>query len=198
VSLNTNTRVRVALTEKQRRVEILQGEAQFEVAHDTQRPFLVTAGNTVVRAVGTAFVVRKRNEESVDVLVSEGRVVINPPSVTLVSAGQMAQVRKRVVTTRAIDDITRRLAWIGGMLIFRDETLSEAVGEFNRYNHRQLVIADPAIASRRIGGAFKANNPDNFATAVQRMFAIEARVDESAFGSEIKLSRGHRAALPDH
>jgi transmembrane sensor len=198
VSLNTNTRVRVALTKTQRRVELLQGEAQFEVAHDAQRPFLVTAGDTVVRAVGTAFVVRMRNAESVDVLVSEGLVAINPPSKTTISAGQMALVRKRVVTTRPIDDITRRTAWTEGMLIFSDETLSEAVLEFNRYNRRQLVIADPAIAGRKIGGAFKATSPDRFATAVQKMFGIEARVYEDTSGAEIRLSRGARDASPDH
>jgi transmembrane sensor len=198
VSLNTNTRVRVALTKTQRRVELLQGEAQFEVAHDSQRPFLVAAGDTVVRAVGTAFVVRLRSQQSVDVLVSEGKVAINPPSRTTVSAGQMALVRKRVITTHAIDDITRRLAWTEGMLIFNGETLADAVGEFNRYNRRQLVIADPGIAGSKIGGAFKATNPDRFATAVQKMFAIEARVYEDTSGAEIRLSRGARDAPPDH
>lgn len=198
MSLNTNTRVRVRLTDSERRIELLNGEAQFEVAHDTARPFLVSAGNTVVRAVGTAFTVRKRSETSVDVLVSEGKVAINPPSQAFVSAGQLARVRNSRITTTTVDDITRRLAWTEGMLIFSDETLSEAVGEFNRYNHRQLVVADAAIASNKIGGAFKATNPDRFAEAVKKMFAIEARVYEDPSGAEIRLSRGSRDTLPDH
>ena len=188
ISLNTNTRVRVAYSRKQRLVELVQGEAQFEVAHDEHRPFFVSAGSTVVRDVGTVFSVRRRDSESVDVLVSEGRVAINPPSNNTVSAGQMALVRDKVVTTRTIDDITRRMAWTEGMLIFSGETLAEAVADFNRYNHRQLVIADPAIAGRTIGGAFKATSPDHFATALEKTFGVEARVYEGTLGSEIRLS----------
>jgi transmembrane sensor len=190
MSLNTDTKVRVSFTKSERRVELIHGEAQFEVAHDTQRPFLVHAGNTVVRAVGTAFVVRLRNRESVDVLVTEGRVAINPPSQNLVSAGELALVRKDSVTTRSVDDITRRLAWTEGMLIFGGETLAEAVSEFNRYNHRKLVIADPSIAGRAIGGAFRSTSPDRFAVALKKTFGFEARVDDTGGSGEIRLSRG--------
>lgn len=188
ISLNTNTRVRVTYSTSRRKVELLQGEAQFEVAHDTSRPFLVEAGNTVVRAVGTAFVVRLRDQKNVDVLVSEGRVAVNPPSQMLVSAGEMALVRDGSVTRRSVDDVTRRLSWTEGMLIFRGETLAEAVAEFNRYNPRQIVIADRAIASRKIGGAFKSTNPDLFATALEKTFGVEAHVQEGTFGSDIRLS----------
>jgi transmembrane sensor len=192
ISLNTNTRVRVSFTKTERRVELVQGEAQFEVAHDTQRPFLVHAGNTVVRAVGTAFVVRLRNRESVDVLVTEGRVAINPPSQNLVSAGQLALVRNDSITTRSVDDITRRLAWTEGMLIFAGETLADAVADFNRYNHRKLVIADPSIARQAIGGAFRSTSPDRFAVALKKTFGFEAHVDETSGSGEIRLTRGAR------
>jgi transmembrane sensor len=190
ISLNTNSKVRVAYAASQRRIELLQGEAQFDVARDAKRPFVVNAGNTVVRAVGTAFVVRLRNEESVDVLVSEGRVAINPPSQTLVSAGQMALIRDHLIVTRDIDDISRRTAWTQGMLIFSGETLAEAVAEFNRYNRRQLVIDDPAIARRTIGGQFKASNPEGFASALEKIVGVDARVHEDTSGGEIRLSRG--------
>jgi transmembrane sensor len=189
ISLNTNTRVRVSYSTSQRRVQLLQGEAQFEVAHDTGRPFIVTAGDARVRAVGTAFVVRLWNQQNVDVLVSEGRVAINPPATTtLVSAGEIALVRNQTVTRRAVDDITRRLSWTEGMLVFRGETLAEAVAEINRYNRRQIQITDPSIASRKIGGAFKSTNPDLFATALEKTFGVEVRVYEGEFGSEIRLS----------
>jgi transmembrane sensor len=190
VSLNTNSKVRVVFADSQRRIELLQGEAQFDVAPDTQRPFVVDAGNTVVRAVGTAFVVRLRNEKNVDVLVSEGRVAINPPSQTLVSAGQMALIRGRTIVTRDVDDISRRTAWTQGMLIFSGETLAEAVAEFNRYNHRQLVIDDADLAGRKIGGQFKATNPDGFASALEKIVGVDARVQEDTSGGEIRLSHG--------
>jgi transmembrane sensor len=190
VSLNTDTKIRVAYSGSERSVELLQGEAQFEVAHEADRPFVVTANGSHVSVVGTAFVVRKRSATSLDVLVSEGRVAIDSAPTTLVSADQMALIRDGRVTTRSIDDITRRVAWMEGMLIFNGETLSEAVAEFNRYNRRKLVITDAEIASKTIGGAFKATNPERFATALEKMFRIEARVQDDTSRSEIRLSSG--------
>ncbi len=71
--LNTNSRAEVDYTAETRQVRLLSGEAHFEVEHDTARPFLVYAGNGVVRAVGTAFSVYVRRDV-VDVTVTEGTV----------------------------------------------------------------------------------------------------------------------------
>jgi transmembrane sensor len=190
IALNTNTRVRVDYSGSRRKVDLLQGEAQFEVMHDVSRPFVVMAGNTAVYDVGTAFVIRLRNPESVDVLVSEGRVAINPPSQVFLSAGEIAQVRGKDIQRKAVDDITRRMAWTEGMLIFSGETLSEAVDQINRYNRRQIVITDAAIGRQTIGGAFKVNSPERFASAVEKMFGVKARGDEGTSVSEIRLSSG--------
>jgi transmembrane sensor len=190
VSLNTATKVRVAYSAEERRVELLQGEAQFEVASEAQRPFIVSAGDSHVRVLGTQFVVRLRSASDFDVLVSEGRVSIDAPAQTLVSAGQMALVRDGRITTRLVDDMSRRVAWTTGVLIFNGETLADAVAEFNRYNRRQLVITDRDVASKTIGGAFKATSPDRFATALKNMFHIEVRVDEDTTNGEIRLSSG--------
>jgi ferric-dicitrate binding protein FerR (iron transport regulator) len=48
------------------------------------------------------------------------------------------------------------------------------VAEFNRYNRRQMVIADPAIANRRVGGGFDANDIDSFILALEHSFDIRA------------------------
>jgi transmembrane sensor len=190
IALNTNTRVRVDYSGSRRQVDLVQGEALFEVMHDATKPFVVTAGKTEVYDVGTAFVIRLRNEESVDVLVSEGRVVINPPSQVFVSADEMALVRGKDIKRLAVDDITRRMAWTEGMLIFSGETLSEAVDQINRYNRRQIVITDAALRRQTIGGAFKVNSPERFANAVEKMFGVRAHVDQGTSGSEIRLSSG--------
>ena len=53
-------------------MRLLRGEGRFQVAHDATRPFIVSAADADVRAVGTAFTVRLRESAQVDVLVSEG------------------------------------------------------------------------------------------------------------------------------
>jgi transmembrane sensor len=190
VSLNTDTKIQVSYSNSERHVELLQGEAQFEVAHDADRPFVVSANGTHVSVLGTAFVVRKRSASSLDVLVTEGRVAIDSAPATVLSGGQMALIRDGRLTTRSVEDMMRRVAWTEGMLVFNGETLSEAVAEFNRYNRRQLVITDAELASKTIGGAFKATNPDRFAAALKKMFRVEVRVPEGTSNSEIRLSSG--------
>ncbi|MEJ1961315.1 MAG: FecR domain-containing protein [Gammaproteobacteria bacterium] len=59
ITLNTDSQLRVALTEAERRVDLKQGEAFFEVAKDSTRPFVVEAGRKRVVAVGTKFSVRR-------------------------------------------------------------------------------------------------------------------------------------------
>jgi transmembrane sensor len=76
VELNANSEVRVDLLPGERRVALVQGEAHFTVAHDTARPFIVSAHGVAVRAVGTAFNVRLA-VTAVEVLVTEGKVAVS-------------------------------------------------------------------------------------------------------------------------
>jgi transmembrane sensor len=186
VDLNTDSALSVRITEDERRVTLVRGEARFKVAHDPRRPFQVEAAGAAVRAIGTSFSVRVTGKEEVEVLVTEGRVAIGDPdelstSVPTVSAGQAAKVQSKSVYVHEIDldDITRRLAWTAGQLSFDGETLEEAVAEFNRYNRRQLRIVDRQIAQRRIGGSFDAMDPVSFAAALETTFGIRARYANS-------------------
>ncbi len=76
MELNANTVVRVDFAPPERRVALVSGEAHFTVAHDTVRPFIVSAGGVAVRAVGTAFNVRLASS-AVEVLVTEGKVSVS-------------------------------------------------------------------------------------------------------------------------
>src|SRR5258706_3413361 len=69
--MNTQSAVEVAMHPNVREVALTRGEAWFKVAHDVRRPFIVSAGRIRVRAVGTAFSVR-RHDDGADVQVTEG------------------------------------------------------------------------------------------------------------------------------
>jgi len=84
VELNANSEVRVELLPSERRVALQRGEAHFTVAHDTARPFIVSARGVAVRAVGTAFNVRLA-ATSVEVLVTEGKVAVSDVGPALVA-----------------------------------------------------------------------------------------------------------------
>jgi transmembrane sensor len=177
VDLNTNSEVRVRIDDARREVRLLHGEGRFQVAHDSARPFTVSAADASVRAVGTAFTVRLRESAQVDVLVFEGKVRIesaHAPQSPPVVAGEAATVLADRISVIRVEpqDLERRLAWTTGRLKFGGETLGDAVSEFNRYNRRQLKLADPSLAGLRVGGNFAATDPDSFAAALASTFSL--------------------------
>ena len=189
VELNTDTILRVELGPNMRNIQLIRGEANFEVAHDVTRPFIVSTGQTVVLAVGTRFNVRKL-DNTVEVTVEEGRVIVGTPDVLdhaksisplaspVLVAGQSAVADTGGVTLKALpkDVISRKLAWRNQMLAFDGDRLSEVVAQFNRYNDKQLIIVDPAIAALKIGGFFKPTNLDAFVSVLESDFGVHAEI----------------------
>src|SRR3546814_7180012 len=115
-------------------------------------PFVVDVGSVRIRAVGTAFSVR-RNPEGVDVLVTEGVVETwtegHEAARTRIAQGERSFVAagtRDIVAVKAADEIDRALAWRSGGLAFNGEPLSYAVAELNRSNRRKLVVEDPVLA----------------------------------------------------
>jgi transmembrane sensor len=197
VQLNTATAITTSFTATERRVSILRGEVFFNVAKDAKRPFVVTSGGVAVRAVGTAFNVRKR-DSSIEVLVTEGRVRVDdaregrsllPLSAaqepSLLVAGERAVVSSSSNTqeeyplTASVEKVDstvtqRTLAWQERRLEFDDAPLAEVITEFNRYNRRQLVIADATLAKKRFSGTFRADGYEPLVRLLETDFNVTA------------------------
>jgi transmembrane sensor len=178
ITLNTDTEIRVAVTETERRVNLEQGEAFFDVAKDPKRPFIVRAGDKLITAVGTQFSVR-RDHDDVRVVVTEGEVRVeqaNRGSVpsTQVSAGGVASAQHDdvAVQQRPLPEVEELLSWRSGYVVFHENTLAEAVAEFNRYNIRKIVIQDPEVAGISISGNFRSTNVDSFAQLLEDGFPV--------------------------
>jgi transmembrane sensor len=189
VTLNTDSRIRVAMTETERRVELQQGEAFFEVAKDPSRPFVVTVGEKRVIAVGTAFSVR-RNGNDVRVAITDGRVRFEdaeqPPvapgtgvdeKILTLPAGSIARATKAgvLIQRRPIPEIQSDLSWRTGYLIFRDMALADAIAEFNRYNVRKIFIDDPTVATIRVSGKFRSTQIEAFVRLLEEGFPDRAQ-----------------------
>jgi transmembrane sensor len=208
IQLNTDTELRARVTAQKREVELLRGEALIKVAADAHRPFTVQAGGASLRVDqpekgGAAFVVRLRAQRRVDVAVTEGRVVLGPTERIIdvalgrnavpqsaVEAGELANIRPEGIHLARVglDEINRKLSWTAGLLSFQGETLAEVTDEFNRFNRKQLVVIDAAIAGRRIGGAFQATDPDSFVSALQKRFDVRA-VEQRQSGADTSIIR---------
>ena len=181
VELNTASTIEVAMSRKVRNVRLVKGEALFQVAHNKTRPFLVDAGTAQLRAVGTAFNVRLR-DELVELTVTEGVVAVNAGGETVhgpaphIAAGAGAVIRTGAVAPTALDDavLRRRTAWQDGVIDLDGETLGQAVEEFNRYRDAPILVGDPRLAGIRVGGRFEVGEADKFLLALESGFAIRA------------------------
>lgn len=174
VAINTKTALEVAMKPQSRHIVLKEGEAWFQVAKDPERPFVVAAGPVRVRAVGTAFSVRRGDDAGagVDVMVTEGVVETwvegDPGPRRRLSAGNrivLAGAGSPAVA-ESPSEIERSLAWRNGEIALDGESLEQAARLFNRYNSRQIVIDDPALAQERFVGLFQTNEPESFAAAV--------------------------------
>jgi transmembrane sensor len=190
VTLNTNTIVETNLTRSVRQIYLRKGQAHFEVAHDRSRPFLVHAGNALVRAVGTAFEVRLGNDQQVNVLVNEGRVEVQADTMALSTptSGSSKLIRavragEQISTTAGNysvvpvtqSQIMSELAWREGAIVFDSEPLSAAIAEIGRYSDARIVISDPRVAAMHIGGRFRTDDLQGFLDGLQAALPVTIR-----------------------
>lgn len=190
-SVNTNSKVAVAMEGERRQVKLEDGEVWFQVAPDKARPFVVEAGGVRVQAVGTAFSVRRRSGGA-DVLVTEGVVeawVVGRESKRVrIAAGAksfVADAEPAIKVVQASGDVERALAWRNGEIALNGESLDYAVSELNRYNKRKLVIEDRELGREPLVGYFRTDQPENFGRAVADMLGAHVEVE----GDTIRLSR---------
>ncbi|MBS0419817.1 MAG: FecR domain-containing protein [Proteobacteria bacterium] len=196
LSLNSDSAVEVHYTRARRLLALTRGEAYFEVAQNTARPFVVSAGGHNVTALGTAFVVRYEPEQTAVILV-EGRVSVSntanssPDASPAVAVKQVLAPGERLVLARnaaprldspRIDTVT---AWRHGEVVLERTPLAEAIAEMNRYEDDKLVLDSPAIGDLQISGIYHTGDSAGFAQSVARLYHLE--VTES--GKHILLSR---------
>jgi transmembrane sensor len=193
--LNTNSFVTVRYSEKTRIIELLRGEINIDVAHDKSRPLSVIAGGKVIQAVGTAFNV-DIHKDYVELIVTDGKVLVGaqpkamddaaeqllakplPVSSLAISKGERVDLDPKGKTTeqvRKIDqgDIAASLSWRSGNLIFRGETLQEALVEISRYTNIQFELGDDEkMKQLPVAGMFKTGDVDGLLEVFKNNFNV--------------------------
>ena len=196
IQLNTNSLIKIDFTPDERRVTLVRGEAHFEVAHAPERPFIVRAGPKSIRAVGTAFNVYVGNQESLELIVTEGKVLVSDigphetnnldplsPSKAgdlLLIAGEKVAIKTNSVgdvEQLEIDDMESELAWQQGFLVFEGEALESVLEEVSRYSEVIFELADPALKSINIAGFYKARDVNGLLLSLKENFNIHAERD---------------------
>ncbi|ESQ92685.1 FecR family protein [Asticcacaulis benevestitus] len=192
-AINTESSIKVDMTDTQRRIELVKGEVWFKVAKNKQRPFVVTAGVARVQAVGTAFSV-KRRDGGAEILVTEGTVKAwmdgADQTAVLLHAGDRTFIGDKASPKidHAPEAIDSELAWREGQIALNGKTLAEAAAEYNRYNQIKIVIEDSSLADERLLGRFSTDDPDAFSGAVAQAFNADIKRTDKAIFISLKKS----------
>jgi transmembrane sensor len=205
VWLNTDTDLQVAFSASRRSVHLVSGEAYFEVAKDSRRPFVVGVGDSTITAVGTTFNVYHRGDQT-RVTVLEGTVEVarGEPAVgkaALRAKSAAPRLRKAViapaivetpekvrvdqtaalldtgikVTTLPPQAVAHEASWRQGKLYFDAVTLKDMVTQLNPYLSAHVVIADPSIEGFVGGGVVHVDSADSILTAISVAWPVEVK-----------------------
>jgi transmembrane sensor len=191
VTLNTGTEIRLRYSSAGRDIELVTGQASFQVAKDARRPFTVNTDQGSVRALGTVFEVYRADKGTIVTLI-EGKVAVTPdvavrrmPDRSVDRAAEFVLVTGQQLSFSATGapprvtrvDVARATAWRERKLDLSDTPLADAIAEANRYSRLQIVLDDPALAASRISGTFEAGRNDLFVEGLQSYFGLQARFE---------------------
>lgn len=201
--LNTDSFVEVDFSLEERRLILTRGELNIDVAHDASRPLRVEANGRIVEAVGTAFNVEITEDQEVELVVTDGKVVVTlaqntnaaivattsrtPPQFAIpqepisVSAGHqiiLGSENEELIEIEPQEALVK-LSWREGNLVFRGESLEEAMTEVARYTTVEFIFLDEKSKSIRVAGLFKAGDTTNLLSALRENFNVTHEWDGS-------------------
>ena len=198
--LNTNSRLTVAYSASARVLQLHRGQIHIEVAKDNFRPLSVVAGGRILQAVGTAFSVEIAEDDRIDLIVTEGKVVVGvkpadkqaqgattnddtpviaPPvlvqsGANTVTAGEELKLggKEEVAVPVSPEEIEVKLSWREGRLIFRSEPLEKALQEVERYTMVEFVLLNENLKTTAVSGRFRAGDVDALLASLELNFNI--------------------------
>lgn len=174
--LNAGTRIRVSFGNGERRIELAQGEAAFDVVHDPANPFTVVAGDNEIRDIGTSFAVR-REPAQVTVTVEKGVVDLGPADApdgdrARVIAGQQAVATAGRISVKPVD-VAATTAWRQGRLVYTDAPLAQVAADISRYGGRPVTVA-PSAAGLRFTGVLLLDKESEMIARLESLLPVRA------------------------
>ncbi len=156
--LNSGSSLEYNLPFKSHRQIAVQGEAWFDVAHDANHPFEITAGNSKVKVLGTTFNLNAYPEDKyVEVVLEEGKVEFSVPG--CLSAIEMKPDERLVLSEGAINiektEAAKYGAWKEGKLVFRGDAMDEVARRIERWYNVEVELVDKELEKYSIRGTFQ-------------------------------------------
>ncbi len=179
IHMNTATKLRVQMLPTERRVELAQGEAYFDVAKDSARPFLISVGDQQVRIVGTAFNILRHNG-AVSVTVSRGIVTVSGRDNSDVTATRLTPGMQLVHQEGSTGSIVRHVVpsdvtmWRSGKLVYDDQRLADISTDLVRYFAKPIHLSDTATENLRFSGVLILDNQKAVVRRLEQFMPVKA------------------------
>ena len=168
LTLNGATALDWTISEGRREIRLYRGEADFQVAKDSTRPFFVEAGPARIRVTGTRFDVDYDGQDVV-LAVTQGQVQASDAQAQPLLVGASQQVRwsgERLQPLQALD-ARQQLAWQRGKLVFRAQPLSEVFTELERSQRQRVIFLDQSVRDLKVTGVFAHDDPQAVLRAIE-------------------------------
>ena len=175
VELNTQTSNALREVQDETRIELISGEVSVAATRSASKPVVLLAANGRITAVDAGFDARCLDGVVVvTCLNGVVDVVQDSKEVRLARAQQVSYSPSGFAAAVPVDP-AQVAAWRGGLLIFRNQPLSEVVDEVNRYRSGKIIITNADLSRRIVNGTFQISKLDDFVPQVQQLFGAQAR-----------------------
>ncbi len=197
ITLAPRSVLRVPATYDRRTREVyLQGQAYFDVARDSTRPFRVHAGPVATRVLGTRFGVGAYPDDSiVSVVVADGAVALGPSDTlgatrAILTRGDLARLERggRMRVEHGVN-VDRYLAWTEGRLVFVNQPLRDVLPQLDRWYDVEIHLADSVLASRPLTATLQHESTDQ----MLRLIAASLDAHVERHGRSVTLFAGGRS-----
>jgi transmembrane sensor len=175
IFLNASTKLTISISDAERNASLIYGRANFDIAADAKRPFVVSAGDRQIVSHGSRFDVGS-NGDQVQIVLTQGAAYFQNMG-GAASSGKALGAGDRLLfngTSVRIDRprIAPLVAWQSGTAIFDDSLLSDAVREMNLYSQTKLEIVDARAGRLHVSGIYRVGDNAAFARSIAKFLPV--------------------------
>ncbi|NVO04139.1 MAG: FecR domain-containing protein [Bacteroidetes bacterium] len=167
----------------------LKGEAYFDVAHDPEKPFIISVEDLRIEVLGTKFYVNADTNGNVEVILNSGKVAVyykdKDSKKIIMNPGDKVEVSKKdKIFEKVQNEKENYISWKTKKLVFVDDPMFEVVDVLNKYYHSRIYIANEKIAKCRLTATFENQSLESVLNVLKATLNVKV-IDQ---GSSIEIS----------
>ena len=188
VILNSGSTLKFGSFEGPQRDVALNGEAYFQVAHDQNKPFIISSENVRIAVLGTSFYVNTNGKNGKqEVVLDKGRVALyyieHPGEQIILNPGEKAEIHSGVIT-KSVNADQNYMSWKTHRFVFENRALPEIIAAINKVYHTNIVLASPDLASCLVTATFDQQTPEAILNVLKA--TLDLTIQQS--GNNIQIS----------